>query len=730
LNTSSTIVKTFAYTYDAVGHLLTSTDPDSKYTYTYDAVDRFTSVDNTGTAGVPGVKFNYSYDAVGNLLTVNDSINGVNAGITAYTYDLLNRATRLTQSGTGVGNKRVDMAYNAVNRLTNLSRFSDLTGTNPVAETNYVYDSNQRLIQLSHKKGGSTIANYDYSYDATNKLTQTVSSVDGTSDYSYDATNQLTGTDNSSLVDEAYSYDANGNRTNSGYGTGVDNRLLTDGIYNYAYDDEGNRTRRVEIATGKVTEYNWDYRNRLAGVVFKDAGGVVTKTIQYTYDVDDRRIGKKIDGVTTERFVYDGSNIALVFDGAGVQTHRYLYGTGVDTVLADERGGSVVWALADNLGTIRDVLDGNGTILNHVSYDSFGKVVSQSDAGVEFRYGFTGREQDNETGLDYYRARYYDSAVGRFISEDPIGFRAGDTNLTRYVGNNPVNWVDPSGLAPVRPLNEGAGIDWRGISVPSGTPGSGYRGSGNGFGVNTLRGGGSAGSSGNFRPTSPYTPSVDPRSRYQPSDRGTPNYGVPSNSTSTPIPGNNPNVPDASKCPKFNEEYANKEQEKFWNIVRTKGIQTKNKKCKYVYINPTNPNSRSNVYARFASGSPYEFALADTTSPLGERQLYDGITPGTNRLWEAKSTLDNQVGDVRFLYNTGKTNFDSLNKTGQRRYNKIIDDTQQARRSLNLALKCGFTFKYAVNSKEYQRFLNFENEEFPRQIKVLHIPRPGLELIS
>jgi hypothetical protein len=90
-----------------------------------------------------------------------------------------------------------------------------------------------------------------------------------------------------------------------------------------------------------------------------------------------------VTGAVAERYVYDGSDIALVFDGAGNQTHRYLYGTGVDTVLADERGGAVVWALADNQGTIRDVVDGNGVILNHINYDSFGRVVSQTSSSVE-----------------------------------------------------------------------------------------------------------------------------------------------------------------------------------------------------------------------------------------------------------------------------------------------------------------------------------------------------------
>ena len=440
LDSNSATIKTFSASYDAVGHLITSTNPDSKYSYTYDEIDRLTSIDNTGTNGVPAVKFNYGYDAIGNLITVNDSINGTNAATTGYTYDLLNRVTKLTQTGTGVQTKRVDMAYNAVNQLTSLSRYS---GVNPVVDTNYTYDNNQRLIKLAHNKGVSTIASYDYSYDDADKLASTISSVDGTSNYSYDLTNQLTGTDHTSQTDEAYSYDANGNRTSGGTVTGVNNQLLSDGTYSYQYDNEGNRTKRTEIATGKVTEYVWDYRNRLASVLFKDALGGVTKTIDYIYDGDNQRIGKRIDGVVTERYVLDRNQIALVFDGNGSQTHRYLYGTQVDQVLADETATGMVWALADRQGTVRDLVDNSGNIIEHLIYDSFGKLSNASTTG--FRYGYTGREQDSETGLDYYRARYYDATNGKFISEDPIGFEGGDSNLSRYVGNNTVNLTDSSG---------------------------------------------------------------------------------------------------------------------------------------------------------------------------------------------------------------------------------------------------------------------------------------------
>jgi RHS repeat-associated protein len=322
-----------------------------------------------------------------------------------------------------------------------------------VANSSYSYDAVGRLTNLEYQRGATTLASYGLVYDAVNRITQSFGT-DGVQDYSYDSTNQLVSADHTTIADEAYSYDANGNRTNSGYGTGTDNRLLTDGVYNYTYDDEGNRTKRTEIATGKITEYVWDYRNRLTSVTFKDGVGVVTKTIEYLYDVDDRRIGKKIDGAVTERYVYDGLHIALAFDGAGVQTHRYLYGTEIDQILASETPTRVLWALTDRLGSVKDLVDENGVILNHINYDSYGRVVSQTNASVEFRYGYTGREQDTETGLDYYRARYYDASNGRFISEDPLGFGAGDGNLYRYVRNSPVNSTDPFGLRDMRwPFN-------------------------------------------------------------------------------------------------------------------------------------------------------------------------------------------------------------------------------------------------------------------------------------
>ena len=112
----------------------------------------------------------------------------------------------------------------------------------------------------------------------------------------------------------------------------------------------------------------------------------------YTYDAYDRRIAKVIDAdgagpatATTERMVYDGSNIALTFNGTGAKTHRYLYGPGVDQILADETTTGVNWALVDNQGSVRDVINSNGVVQDHIVYDSYGQVTSETNAGFDFR---------------------------------------------------------------------------------------------------------------------------------------------------------------------------------------------------------------------------------------------------------------------------------------------------------------------------------------------------------
>ena len=453
LDAQGNTVRDIDYSYDAASQLTSVTDPDSAYSYTYDAAGRLLSTDNSGTAGTPDVLLNYGYDAVNNRTSVADVITGQQAGLETFAYDDLNRVTRIEQSGVGVADKRVELTYNAASQMTGVQRYRDLAGTQTVADSRYDYDTAGRLTALTHEQDGNSIAGYGFTYDAANRLTQLVTP-DGTSDYSYNDRDELTGSEHSYQENEAYSYDDTGNRNSEGYDTGDHNRLAADGTYTYEYDGEGNRTRRVEIATGEVTEYGWDHRNRMTSVVTKDANGVVTKSVEYTYDLYDRRIAKSVDSdgngaqvATEERYLYDGEHIALVFDGEGNQLSRYLHGPQVDQVLAEETAeGEVRWALSDHQGTVRDLIDGDGTVLNHITYDSYGQVTSETNPDVDFRFGYTGRERDQETGLYYYRARYFDPAPGTFVSTDPLGFNAGDSNIYRYVFNGPTNFTDPSGL--------------------------------------------------------------------------------------------------------------------------------------------------------------------------------------------------------------------------------------------------------------------------------------------
>ena len=452
LDSSGNLIRTLTQSYDAASQLLQATDPDSTYNYDYDNNGRLIEVDNTGTPGVPSVVLEYAYDEVDNLLSVTDTINGQSAGVESFTYDELNRVTQITQSGSGVADKRVDFAYNAASQITGVTRYSDLSGSEEVANSDYIYDELGRLTAAEYKSGSTVIADYDWHYDAIHRVTELVNA-DESSNYSYDSRNQLTVANHNNQSDETYIYSENGNRANPGYQTGENNQLQSDGTYNYAYDGEGNLVSRTDIATGETTEYVWDHRNRLISVTVTDSSGTVVSTAEYTYDVFNRRIAKTVDPdgsgsqpAQTEHLVYDGDNIILAFDGEGNQTNRYLHGPGIDQVIASEDdSGFVRWALADNQGTVRDIIDSSGEVLNHITYNSFGLVTDETNSDIDFRFGYTGRETDEETGLSYYRSRYYDPNINRFISEDTIGFAGGDANLYRYVGNSPTNFIDPDG---------------------------------------------------------------------------------------------------------------------------------------------------------------------------------------------------------------------------------------------------------------------------------------------
>jgi RHS repeat-associated protein len=209
----------------------------------------------------------------------------------------------------------------------------------------------------------------------------------------------------------------------------------------YGYDFNGNLVSKTEGAN--AWSYVWDAENRLLRACLNVTPCTTANaTARFAYDGLGRRVEKVAGGVTT-KWAYDGDDI--VKEVRGSTTTYFLHGPGVDEPLA-ETGGSfslTTYYHADGLGSIVAKTNSSGTVTLTRRYDAWGNLeLGATTAG----YAFTGREWDPETGLYYYRARYYDPKIGRFISEDPIGFDGGDANLYAYVLGNPTRWGDPRGL--------------------------------------------------------------------------------------------------------------------------------------------------------------------------------------------------------------------------------------------------------------------------------------------
>jgi len=469
-------IKTIDYTYDQRGRVSSVSDNVSSYSYTYDNQDRVIQVSNIGTPVVPTTIQDLDYDAEGRLTKVSVTIDNIADHITEYFYDDMDRLVRVERTGASVETQRIDLSYTSVGLYSEIHRYSDLAGTTLAASSIYTYDKLNRLVELRYTNAAaSEIALYTWTYDDAGRLVASTSPDDDAT-FTYDNNGQLLAADHhalSGIADEAYTYDAAGNRTTANasvYTTGDDNRLTSDGTHTYTYDDEGNRLSKTTIVTGESVEYVYDHRNRLTHVIFKDSLGVASKQVRYTYDVNDLRIATEIDASAdgtyeqVERFVLDGSgrgNILLVFDQTSSLTHRYLHGPTTDQILAEEvisAGSSTLhWFLEDHMGSIRDVIDNAGTTIDHIVYDTFGNIASQTSTTYKLRFGFTGRELASESGQGvwYYRRRFYDAQVGRFLTQDPTGFNAGDVNLYRYVTNSPLLYTDPTG----RVAESAVGVD-------------------------------------------------------------------------------------------------------------------------------------------------------------------------------------------------------------------------------------------------------------------------------
>ncbi|MGH7663738.1 MAG: RHS repeat-associated core domain-containing protein [Gemmatimonadaceae bacterium] len=148
----------------------------------------------------------------------------------------------------------------------------------------------------------------------------------------------------------------------------------------------------------------------------------------------------------TTRYLHDGDDLVMELDAAGNPVREYTYYPGTDRPHSVKRSsdGAIFYYVTERPGHVTALVDASNQVVNTYEYTPFGKVVSATEQ-VPQPLRFTAREYDSETELYYYRARYYDPDITRFISEDPIGL-AGGINPFAYVGNDPINRRDPTGL--------------------------------------------------------------------------------------------------------------------------------------------------------------------------------------------------------------------------------------------------------------------------------------------
>ncbi|HVT18588.1 MAG TPA: RHS repeat-associated core domain-containing protein [Thermoanaerobaculia bacterium] len=416
--------------------------------YTYNSDDSVASYAVTG-----GPTATYSYFPDGQLKTINwspvsgsfgfhylltgplQSISFPNSQNRTYSYDNQMRLTGVVNDLLGASLATYTYGYdldNASGTYIRLGQRSSMTASAGLGQagnvTRYYYDKNYRLTRVDYPSAPPFLGETDsWSFDALGNITSFVQNG----------------------MARPFTYFKNGTNPLNGQ------RLQSDGTRTFAYDADGN----LASATSSAGTFNFtsDLEDHLKAI-----SGAASAA--YTYDYSGRRTAKSSGGASAS-YLYDGPDL---IQEQGASPADYLFGPNLDQPLATQRGVNTYYYLADGTGSVTGLTTAAGTLVQAYQYDATGNLRTSTNA-VANPFGYTGREF-GEAGLLYYRARYYDPAIGRFTAEDPIGLRGGDVNLYAYAGGDPVNQTDPSGLT--RTPAKGPPNTWEWIPNPE-QPGDG-----------------------------------------------------------------------------------------------------------------------------------------------------------------------------------------------------------------------------------------------------------------
>ena len=419
--------KEIHYKYDGASNITEVDDGAFPIRYTYDTASRLTQIE------YPAIKrtLKYSYNESGLLSAFTDS----EGQTVTYVYDDFGRLKTMSKPG----GFTIDFNYDTRSRLIGVNYPNGVKGV-------WEYNDVGRIVAITYtSKEGKTINGWRYSYDAAGNLIETRSSTGVMRRYRYDKAEQLLEEEGAGGRIE-YDYLPGGNRSKHRrggktvvYDYNSADQLLKADDETFKYDANGNLVER-HTPTG-VTRYAYDAENHLVRV--KKPGG---SAVNFGYAPTGERIWRE-DSTGRTWFVTDGTNLIAELDENLRSKATYVHASGIDRPLAMHTDGKAYFFHPKALGSIALLTGKNGKIAASYETDAFGNLLEQI-GDIRNPFIFTAREYENDIGLYYYRARYYDPKLGRFMTPDahpPDLEKPLSLNRYIYVLNAPTTYIDPMG---------------------------------------------------------------------------------------------------------------------------------------------------------------------------------------------------------------------------------------------------------------------------------------------
>lgn len=450
-----------SFHYDPAGRLSSLVTPTSTTQYSYSS----TTGNMTSASIASGEALSYGYEGslptsyqwqgpVGgtvnraynnNFWTTSLSVNGAN--VVDFTYD---NDGLLTQAGALVVKRN---SQNALITGTSLGLTGDVR----------MYNGFGELTAETASYNGLPVYTFVLKRDAGGRVISNTESIEGTTNiyaYTYDLAGRVKVVSKNGVKTASYTYDANSNRLTKTTSLGTiigtydtQDRLLTYGVTKYSYTASGELASKG-IGT-QTTTYKYDALGNLIGASLPNG----TK-ISYVLDAENRWVGKKVNGLLSNGFLYDGQTVMAELNGADAIVSEFVYASGRGAPDYMVQGSNTYRIFSDQLGSPRLVVNtSTGRIVERIDYDEFGNVIKDTNPGFQ-PFGFGGGLYDQHTKLVHLGARDYDAGAGRWTAKDPILFGGGDTNLYGYVLNDPLNMVDPAGLEGRSAGSPDAGTSW------------------------------------------------------------------------------------------------------------------------------------------------------------------------------------------------------------------------------------------------------------------------------